>query len=354
MPRSNWNYGDHPGGGWGPRRGREEWQGFGRRMAIGFILFALLNPLTLTIVIVVVLRDQDISNWWVLIPALPFLLLFLLGRVARGFRSIRSVRDLIGAAGSLADGDYSVRVAAARGSTGTVVTSFNQMAERLESAREQRRQLLADLGHELRTPLTVVRGEIEAMLDGVHEPDPDHLRLLLDEVSVMERLLEDLKTLSLAEAGPLALHPEATDIVDLVSDVGDAHRRIAAARDVDISIDATPMPEVLVDPVRLREVVSNLVVNALNAMPDGGLLRLSVLDRGAAIRIRVSDTGVGIAPEDIDTVFDRFNKGSSSQGTGLGLTISRDLVEAHGGTIAIESQPGVGTTVNVTVPRTVV
>lgn len=319
-------------------------------MGRALVFFVIPFPLVLVVAIILILVNDPPHDAWALIPAFPFILLFLFGRVARGFGAIRSVRDLVGAAGSLADGDYSVRVAGARGSTGTVVASFNKMAERLESAEEQRRRLLADLGHELRTPLTVVRGEIEAMLDGVHETDPDHLQLLLDEVGVMERLLEDLKTLSLAEAGPLALHPEPTDIVDLVGDVRDAHGRMAAAQGVEISVDAPPLPEVLVDPVRMREVVANLVINALNAMPDGGLLQMTVRRRGATVDIRVTDTGTGIAPGEIDTVFERFHKGSSSRGTGLGLTISRDLVEAHGGTIGIESQPGVGTTVTVSLP----
>ena len=132
------------------------------------------------------------------IPLILLLTLAIFGRLA--FRTFRPVRDLVRAAGSLADGDYSVRVETTSPAVGPVVTSFNVMAERLESADEQRRRLLADLGHELRTPLTVVRGEIEAMLDGVHQADPDHLELLLDEVRVMERLLDDLRTLGLGEA----------------------------------------------------------------------------------------------------------------------------------------------------------
>ncbi|MBT8197677.1 MAG: HAMP domain-containing histidine kinase [Acidimicrobiia bacterium] len=322
-------------------------------MAKALVFFVIPFPLVLVVAIVLIL-STDTNNWWALIPALPFILLFLFGRIARGFGSIRSVRDLIGAAGSLADGDYSVRVAGTRGSTGTVVASFNQMAERLESAREQRRQLLADLGHELRTPLTVVRGEVEAMLDGVHEPDPEHLGLLLDEVRVMERLLEDLKTLSLAEAGPLALHPEPTDLGDLAGDVADAHRRIADAHGVVVDVQAPPMPGMLIDPVRIREVIANLVVNALNAMPDGGSLRLRVEDQGSSALITVSDTGVGLTDDEVEWVFDRFHKGSTSKGTGLGLTISRDLVEAHGGIISMDSEPGAGTTVSVALPKLLV
>ena len=324
-------------------------------MAFGFVAFFLFGPLLiLTLLVVLATVVFDVSPWvWLVIAAIPLVLvltLVIFGRLA--FRTLLPVRDLIRSAGSLADGDYSVRVRTGSPTVRPVVDSFNQMAERLESADEQRRQLLGDLGHELRTPLTVVRGEIEAMLDGVHPADPDNLGLLLDEVQVMERLLEDLRTLSLAEAGTLALHPEPTDLVDLVSDVGDSHRRLASARDVVISIDTVgAAPEVMVDPVRIREVIANLIVNSLRAMPDGGRLQLGVADHAESILITVQDTGIGLPADEVERAFERFHKGSTSSGSGLGLTISRDLIAAHGGTISMESEPGVGTTVSVQLPK---
>ncbi|MBT8214872.1 MAG: HAMP domain-containing histidine kinase, partial [Acidimicrobiia bacterium] len=161
-------------------------------------------------------------------------------------------------------------------------------------------------------------------------------------------------TLSLAEAGPLALHPEPTDLADLVGDAADAHRRIADAQGVVVDVQAPPLPGMLIDPVRIREVIANLVVNALNAMPDGGSLRLRVEDQGSSALITVSDTGVGLTDDEVEWVFDRFHKGSTSKGTGLGLTISRDLVEAHGGIISMDSEPGAGTTVSVALPKLLV
>ena len=301
---------------------------------------------------VISLLSAAFSNLWVGLLLTPIVLFLVVGLSVRsGIRTWRPVRSLIGAAGRLADGDYSVRVApAGSASSRQVVHSFNEMARRLESADEQRRQLLADLGHELRTPLTVIRGEIEAIADGVHEPDPEHLQQLLDEVAVMERLLEDLRTLSMAEAGALALHPEPTDLGALVTDTVEGHRRVADSQAVAISLDIADLGDVMVDPVRIREVISNLVVNALRAMPTGGALRLTVgRDSGQAV-IRVKDTGVGIDPEELDRVFDRFRKGSTSAGSGLGLTISRDLVEAHGGLISITSDVAIGTTVEVRLP----
>ncbi|NND02761.1 MAG: HAMP domain-containing histidine kinase [Acidimicrobiia bacterium] len=351
MSRGHW------GGQWGPpkgsggqgnwefRPGQQAWQGFGRKFFFGMIFFFGFMAFVVWVAFKII--SAIVSSGWAALAVVVVLCVFAVS----GARTLRPVRRLIDAAGKLADGDYSVRVnAAGSASSRRVVRSFNSMAERLESADEQRRQLLADLGHELRTPLTVVRGEIEAMVDGVHAPDPEHLQQLLDEVAVMERLLEDLRTLSMAEAGALALHVEPTDLSALIADAVESHSRTADSQAVAIAIDTDDVGEVLVDPVRVKEVISNLTVNALRAMPDGGALRVAVRRDGSDALILIKDTGVGIHDEDLDAVFERFRKGSTSAGSGLGLTISRDLVDAHGGTIDIRSEVGVGTTVEVRLP----
>lgn len=353
-----------PPGGWqaqgewwaGPGHGAEAWEGFGRRMFLrGLLFFALFIVLVAALIVTVVGVISDVGGWQavVLVLATPFVLMLLGGLLGRSFiRSWRPVRRLIKAAGDLADGDYTVRVKPSGSrSIRAVVSSFNDMAGRLESSDEQRRRLLADLGHELRTPLTVVRGEIEAMVDGVHQPDQDHLEILLGEVRVMERLLDDLRTLSLLDAGVLELHPEPTDLGVLVEDVADAHRRRAAERGVSVEVELHPeVGEVSVDPVRMREVLSNLAVNALRAMPDGGQLVFRVAGDGDRVVVDVSDTGTGIEPDELSQVFDRFHKGSTSRGSGLGLTISRDLMRAHGGRISIDSRPGLGTRARLELP----
>ena len=341
---------------WSQREGTEAWQKFGRRMAlrlmVGFLVFFGFLVALGAFIASAVLGSTSGSRWVlvVLAPLVAALVVVLIVRYVR--RTWLPVRDLMAAADSLADGDYTARVDAHGSATvRPVARSFNTMAGRLEQADQQRRQLLADLGHELRTPLTVVRGEIEAMLDGVHDPDQTHLELLLEEVTVMERLIEDLRTLGLAEAGALALHPEPTDVAQLVADVADAHRRPATAAGIDVDVSlGQGLDDVVLDPIRIREVVANLVVNAVRAMPDGGRLAVKVARHESTLAIEVTDTGVGISPEDLARVFDRFRKGSTSTGSGLGLTISRDLVEAHGGTIAMSSTPGRGTTVIVTLP----
>lgn len=314
----------------------------------GLIFFGIFLAAVVAMTVFVV---SAISDWSGLPVVLVIVGVILIGRSF--IRSWRPVRRLIRAAGALADGDYSARVTPSGSrSMRAVVASFNDMARQLETADEQRRRLLADLGHELRTPLTVVRGEIEAMLDGVHEIDADHLNLLMNEVMVMERLLEDLRTLSLIDAGRLDLHPEPTDLIGLVEDVADGYRRRAGESGVSVSVEPIgDLDELLLDPVRIREVLTNLTVNALRAMPEGGSLRFSVRPAGAGAVVEVADSGTGIGSSELDQVFDRFHKGSTSAGSGLGLTISRDLVEAHGGTLTLESEPDVGTTVRVELPN---
>ena len=341
---------DHPG------RGAEAWEGFGRRMFLRAIAFFVLFVVFVAALVVAVAGlVSDIGGWGavLVVLAVPPVLVLTGGLLSRSFvRSWRPVRKLIRAAGALADGDYTARVApTGSASMRRVVTSFNDMADRLESADEQRRRLLGDLSHELRTPLTVVRGEIEAMLDGVHQPDTDQLEMLMGEVRVMERLLDDLRTLSLLEAGRLDLHPEPTDLAALVEDVAEAHRRRAEELGVviELALDRS-VGELVIDPVRVREVLTNLIVNALRAMPDGGALTVRTAADDPGTSVDVVDTGVGITPDELDRVFDRFHKGSTSRGSGLGLTISRDLVHAHGGDITMESEAGVGTTVRVTFP----
>jgi signal transduction histidine kinase len=267
-------------------------------------------------------------------------------------RTWAPIRGLIVAAGLLADGDYSAR-APDQGPVMTrpVVSSFNRMAARLQEADAQRRQLLADVGHELRTPLTVLRGDLEAMVDGVRPMDDENLRALLDDVAMLERLLDDLRTLSLADSGALVLDREPTDLGPLAGDVVDRLGGLAASAHVRLCVDtAGDLRPVNVDPVRIREVVSNLVVNAIGATPPAGAVTVTVRgDRSRAI-VTVHDTGVGIPPDEAARVFDRFHKGSGSSGTGLGLTISRDLVAAHGGTLTIAETSQAGTTMRVELP----
>lgn len=288
----------------------------------------------------------------------PIGLLVLLLLIAGAFlfsRTMRSTAEPIGdvmeAANRVAGGDYGVRVEA-RGSKEVreLVDSFNEMAARLHANERQRRALLADVAHELRTPLSVIRGNLEGMLDGVYPRDDDHLGPVLEETEVMARLLEDLRTLSTAEAGELRLHREPTDAAELVAETVAAFGPRAAVAGIALTEAVAPMPEFDADPVRLRQVLDNLLVNALRHTPAGGSVRVEVRPEGAAVSIAVCDTGRGIPAPDLPHIFERFWKTADSGGSGLGLAIARGLVEAHGGTIRVESQVGLGTTIRFTVP----
>jgi len=275
--------------------------------------------------------------------------------VARGIRRlVIPLGDLIDAAQSVEAGDYGARVRP-RGprELRALARAFNAMSERLETSEEQRRRLLADVTHELRTPLTIMQGNLEALLDGLYPADAQHLEPILDETRVISRLVDDLRTLSLAEAGALTLHREPTDAAQLVTDAVASFRSQADAAGVDLvtAIDGA-LPQVDVDPVRMREVLSNLLSNALRYAPRGGNVRVGASTFDGHVRVSVHDTGPGIAAEALPHVFDRFYKSEESRGAGLGLAIAKSLVVAHGGEIEAISAAGQGTDMRFTLPIT--
>ena len=274
--------------------------------------------------------------------------------------TIRSFRWLTGGLGSfldavsrVADGDYSARVRE-RGprEVRSLAAAFNRMAARLEANEAQRRSLLADVTHELRTPLTVMQGNLEGVLDGVYPADPEHLAPILDGTRVLSRLIDDLRTLAEAETGSLALHREPTDLGVLAGETAAAFRGRAESAGVRLDLDvADDLPLLRVDPVRLREVLDNLVANALRYTPAGGTVTVAgVRAPDGGLTLTVTDTGAGIAPEALPHIFDRFFKTPDSRGTGLGLAIARNLVEAHGGTLTVESEVGRGTRMRAEIP----
>jgi signal transduction histidine kinase len=275
------------------------------------------------------------------------IILFVRSRFGRTWAP---VGQLIDATRRLGDGETGVRIPINQpGPLAAVSGSFNRMAARLEEEDERRRRLLADLGHELRTPLTVIRGEIEAVIDGLH--DPSQLSNVIDEVELMERLLEDLRVLTLAEAGRLQLHREPTDLEGVVGDVVTSFATAMEARHVTpaVSVDPT-IGEIEVDPYRLRQVLSNLVSNALNQMSEGGRLEVSASKERSRVLLAVADNGPGIPADRLEQVFERFVKSGDSTGSGLGLSIARDLVEAHGGTIAAANRPEGGAVFTIDLP----
>ena len=275
-----------------------------------------------------------------------------LARTAR--RLVMPLGDLIDAAERVESGDYTARVTVRRRGQRelrALADAFNAMSARLERSETERRRLLADVTHELRTPLTVIQGNIEALIDGVRPADEAHLRAILDDTHVLARLVDDLRTVSLAEAGALGLHREPTDVTNLVRDVAASFERTAAAQGVALSVDAPPATSGDIDPLRVREILTNVVANALRYTPRGGSVRVGVSATERELTVAVTDTGPGIAADVLPHVFERFTKSPESPGAGLGLAIAKSLVTAHGGTIEAKSSPGEGTEIRFTLPN---
>ena len=337
------------------RRRRMQMYGGGWRRGIGCLVAAMATLVVSIGVLVLWLLGgllglthnegllADLARPAGLVTLVVGLIALMIGiRIARSVG--RPLSELVDAAGRIEAADYSVRVTepvGGRGELRGLTRAFNEMAARLEAEDATRRRLLADVSHELRTPLAVIQGNLEALLDGVYAPDAAHIGPILDEVRVMERLVDDLRTLSLAEAGALPLHRELTDPSVLLEDVAAAHRARADAAGISITVAAHGvLPSIDVDPVRIRQVVSNLVDNAIRAMstakaPEAGhAITLSAAAGSGILTIDVVDNGPGIPPELLGSVFDRFTKSAKSRGSGLGLAIARAIVTAHGGTIA--------------------
>ena len=369
------------------RRGKEEWRtsgpGLFLRFALAFGIFVLLGCGFLAFLgalamflfrslppsIPPSLPDPGVeppSFRWIfgLVGAIVVLALALrwVGR-RTAHRFTNPLSETMKAADALAEGDLSARVPEEGGGEfGRFTRSFNRMASALETADRQRRELLADVAHELRTPLTVIQGNLEGLRDGVYEATPDHLDLVLDETRKLRHLVDDLRLLTLAEAGQLPLDLQVLDVGQLLADVRDAFTYQATEAGIALEVDeATALPPLVADPQRLGQVLGNLVTNALRHTPAGGEISLgadleSVDGTPGFVRLWVADTGEGIPASDLPRIFDRFWRGDPARtretgaGSGLGLAIAKSLVEAHGGRIWAESQVDQGTIVSCFLP----
>lgn len=268
------------------------------------------------------------------------------------------VRQLTGAAERIAAGDLASRVNVRSGDEiGHLASAFNQMADNLARSDELRRRLTADVAHELRTPLSIIRGQIEAIRDGIFPPDEEHLSPIYDETLLLNRLVEDLRTLALAEAGQLPLQKVLTNPAELMQRAFHKFRPLASEKELDLRIDLDPqLPSVLIDPDRVDQVLTNLLANALRHAPAGGEVVLRA-QADQELRISVADSGAGIPPDELPYVFERFWRGDKSRardrgGAGLGLAIARQLVEAHGGRIWVDNQSRGGATFVFAIPLT--
>jgi two-component system sensor histidine kinase BaeS len=346
---------------WPPVRHRMRNSSFFRRMGCLFMLVSMLGLAALIVIFVLAVLSLGLVHFaktpdqWMM-PLGVFLAIFftlVFGLGGRGLRRFTGpLDDLLNAADHIGQGDYSVRVQE-RGprQVRTLARAFNNMASRLHVLDEQRRDLLADVTHELRSPLTVIQGNIEGMLDGVYPADESNLRAVLEETNILSRLVEDLRTLALAESGALQLKKETTDLALLVRETVDSFRTQADAANMTLTVDtATDLPWLDLDPGRVRQVLTNLLANALRYTPTDGTVSVHYHQAQGQAVIEVQDSGAGIPPEELPHVFERFYKSADSGGMGLGLAIAKKLVEAHGGTITAESTAGQGTIIRVTLP----
>ncbi len=266
-------------------------------------------------------------------------------------RMLAPVPSLGAAAIRLGRGDLSQR-APSDGPTEIkqLANSFNAMAADLEEAERHRRNLVADVAHELRTPVSNIQGYLEAIKDGLLEPGADTIDTIYGQVLHLSRLVEDLRLLAQVEAGALQLHRTPGPLPELLQHCLDAVRPRAEGKGVGISLETDPAtPWVEMDGTRIAQVVGNLLENAIIHTPEGGSISISAGPlNGNQVQVSVTDTGLGIAADDLPRLFDRFyradpSRSRSTGGVGLGLTIAKQLVEAHGGSIEVESSPQGGT-----------
>jgi signal transduction histidine kinase len=297
----------------------------------------------------------DISHWIVFLVPILLLAAFLLLLGGALRRMVNPLDEVMEAAERVASGDYTTRLREEGPRPVREFTeSFNTMTSRLQVYDEQRKHLLADISHELRTPLTVLQGNLEGMLDNVYPRDDGHLNILLEETQILSRLIEDLRTFSLAETGRLVLQKELCDPAQLVAELVNAMQSQAAKAGVALKDESeSGLPAVEMDTARIREVLENLVSNALRHTPSGGSVRVGCgrpKDSGSRLEFRVEDTGRGIPAENLPFIFDRYFKSRDSGGTGLGLAIAKRLVQAHGGEIRAQSDLGKGTSIRFWIP----
>jgi len=277
---------------------------------------------------------------------------FLLSR-----RILKPIKALTIAAGRFGRGDFSRRLKLKdKSEVGELARAFNSMADDIEHAEQIRKNLVADVAHELRTPISNLQGYLEAVHDDVVQPDAETIHSLSEEASSLARLVDELQDLTLADAGKLAISPQPEDIAALINKGVKALQAKATARGVSLSANLPPeLPATDIDSHRISQVLRNLLDNAVAHTAQGGSITVSAIRRGKQVEVSVTDTGEGISAKELTNIFERFYRVDKSRtratgGSGLGLTIAKRLVEAHGGKIKAKSQPGKGSRFTFTLP----
>ena len=356
---------------WPPKRWRHmRGKPFFRRMGCFFILFSFFACIGVMAMLRFFLDPfVEFHNMPPMMPPMdrpgfivPFGFIGFLILIATVFFAVRNLRrmsmpldELLEASSRVADGDFAVRVEE-RGpfEVRALLREFNSMAQKLELNDKQRRNMLADISHELRSPITIMQGNLEGMIDGVYAADTERLKSLYDETQILSRLVDDLRTLALAESGSLQLKREATDLGLLIREVLSGFESRANEKKFRFEFQLDDVEAIEIDPLRIREVLTNIVAIAVRYTPSRGEIKVGVTESAVpeirSVTVFVQDSGEGIQADDLSRIFDRFYKSSDSGGMGLGLSIAKYLVEAHGGKIWAESEMGQGTRISFTLP----
>jgi signal transduction histidine kinase len=273
----------------------------------------------------------------------------------------RPIRELTRATHAVSEGDLSQQVPVrSNDELGELAQAFNRMSSELSRSVNTRKQMTADIAHELRTPLSLILGHAEAVHDGVLPPTPENFEIIREEATRLEHLVNDLRVLSLADAGELSINLQTIEPQRLLQDVASTYQYQAQRKQITLELDmASYLPTIEVDPGRMTQVLTNILDNALRHTPEGGKIVLSAQELDHQIELAIQDSGPGLKKEDLQRIFDRFYRTDASRqrdgafagGSGLGLAIAKSIVQAHGGQLVAESEPGNGLKVIVTLPR---
>ncbi len=269
----------------------------------------------------------------------------------------RPIRELTRATHAISEGDFLQQVPVrTNDELGELARAFNKMSAELARSINARKQMTADIAHELRTPLSLILGHAEAVHDGVLPPTKENFEIIREEAARLEHLVDDLRTLSLADAGELSIQPQSIEPERLLREVASLFQYRAQKKNISLTLDAAPhLPPLEVDPGRMTQVLTNILDNALRHTPEGGYISLSARQKDSAIEIAVQDSGPGLPQEEAERIFERFYRADASRhrdegGSGLGLAIARSIVQAHNGQVRAESEAGKGLRIVISLP----
>jgi two-component system, OmpR family, sensor histidine kinase BaeS len=274
----------------------------------------------------------------------------------------RPIRELTRATHAISEGDLSQQVPVRTSDElGELAQAFNKMSQELSRSVNTRKQMTADIAHELRTPLSLILGHAEAVHDGILPPTRENFEIIREEAARLEHLVNDLRTLSLADAGELSITLQTIQPQRLLQEVASLYHYQTQRKNISLDLDiASPLPNIEVDPGRMTQVLTNILDNATRHTPEGGRIVLSAKQSEEYVEIAVQDSGLGLSAENLERIFERFYRTDASRqrdgdvpgGSGLGLAIAKSIVQVHNGQLSAESESGKGLKVSIRLPKT--